>query len=175
MSKPFKLSELDQFIGTQRYYRMSSRVVLTDGTHYLAERVGCYWLMDVIASYLIEARIQDWFVLATLDVQQSEGLVRLEDGNGNCHVSQAIPHTDFFLCTDSYLCCVGRRRLGADVAFGILTHNLREKRHVVPRPSQATFVFSLGRHPRWHRPRSGHRCCLTSKIIWCTCCARDRR
>ncbi|NCW51048.1 MAG: hypothetical protein EBV89_07195 [Betaproteobacteria bacterium] len=43
MSKPFKLSELDQFIGTQRYYRMSSRVVLTDGTHYLAERVGCYW------------------------------------------------------------------------------------------------------------------------------------
>jgi len=95
MSKPFKLSELDQFIGTQRYYRMSSRVVLTDGTHYLAERVGCYWLMDVIASYLIEARIQDWFVLATLDVQQSEGLVRLEDGNGHCHVSQAIPHTDF--------------------------------------------------------------------------------
>ena len=44
MSKPFKLSELDQFIGTQRYYRMSSRVVLTDGTHYLAQRVGCYWL-----------------------------------------------------------------------------------------------------------------------------------
>lgn len=95
MSKPFKLSELDQFIGTQRYYRMSSRVVLTDGTHYLAERVGCYWLMDVIASYLIEARIQDWFVLATLDVQQSEGLVQLEDGNGHRHVSQAIPHTDF--------------------------------------------------------------------------------
>ena len=63
MSKPFKLSELDQFIGTQRYYRMSSRVVLTDGTHYLAERVGCYWLMDVIASHVLQDKCVDASVL----------------------------------------------------------------------------------------------------------------
>ncbi|MFM7385679.1 MAG: DUF6876 family protein [Betaproteobacteria bacterium] len=28
--------------------------LLTDGTHYLVEQAGCYWLMDAVASHLAE-------------------------------------------------------------------------------------------------------------------------
>ena len=44
---------LAQFYGTSAYYRfiILSNLVLTDGTKYLAEVAGAYWLMDLIASY----------------------------------------------------------------------------------------------------------------------------
>jgi hypothetical protein len=41
------LSSLSQFTGTEKYYRLYSTVVLTDGTKYLSDTAGCYWLMDV--------------------------------------------------------------------------------------------------------------------------------
>jgi hypothetical protein len=42
---------LTQFIGTERYYRISLRHLLTDGTKYLAEHAECFWMMDAIASH----------------------------------------------------------------------------------------------------------------------------
>ena len=35
-------AELQQFIGTEQYYRYMGNVVLTDGTKYLADRAGAY-------------------------------------------------------------------------------------------------------------------------------------
>ena len=95
MEQSFDPSELDQFIGTTGYHRVSRTAVLTDGARYLAERAHCYWLMDVIVSYLVELDIQDWFVLARLEVSDTKGVVSLEDGNGNVHATQEIPFTDF--------------------------------------------------------------------------------
>ena len=37
--------DLADFTGTTRYYRISKQHLLTDGTHYLAEQAGCYWIM----------------------------------------------------------------------------------------------------------------------------------
>ncbi len=45
-------NQLSQFTGTEKYYRISPKAVLTDGTLYLAETASCYWLMDVYASHL---------------------------------------------------------------------------------------------------------------------------
>ena len=44
---------LAHFIGSMQQHRFSplSRLVLTDGVQYLAEKAGAYWLMDIIASY----------------------------------------------------------------------------------------------------------------------------
>ena len=95
MEQSFDPRELDQFIGTTGYHRVSRTAVLTDGARYLAERTHCYWLMDVIVSYLVELDIQDWFVLATLEVSDTKGFVSLEDGNGKVHATQEIPFTDF--------------------------------------------------------------------------------
>jgi hypothetical protein len=57
----FDPAQLTQFTGTERYYRLNRKCLLTDGTKYLAESTGAFWLMDVAASYLLELGTADWF------------------------------------------------------------------------------------------------------------------
>jgi hypothetical protein len=52
--KKFDPNQLNQFTGMAKYYRISRRHLLTDGTKYLAEQAACFWLMDAIASHLVE-------------------------------------------------------------------------------------------------------------------------
>jgi len=91
----FDQSILTQFTGTEHYYRLNRKCVLTDGTKYLAEAAGAYWLMDAAASYLLELGTADWFVLIRLVVNDSAALLTLEDGNGRIRAHQEIPFTDF--------------------------------------------------------------------------------
>lgn len=42
---------LQDFIGTSAYYRYICGLVLTDGSKALAEKYGCFWFLDIIASY----------------------------------------------------------------------------------------------------------------------------
>jgi len=95
MGKTFDPAMLAQFTGTERYYRINRRCLLTDGTRYLAEEAGAFWLMDAAASYLIELGTDDWFVQIVLIVNGSTALLKLEDGNGHVRAQQEIPHTDF--------------------------------------------------------------------------------
>ena len=91
----FDPSILSQFTGTENYYRLSRRSVITDGTKYLAEDVGAYWLLDAAASYLLELGTSDWFVLLRLVTDKRQAVLTLEDGNGGIRASQQIPFTDF--------------------------------------------------------------------------------
>jgi hypothetical protein len=51
-------SSLNQFTGTENYYRhWTRRLVYTDGVKYLADEGGAYWLIDAIASYQGDKRI----------------------------------------------------------------------------------------------------------------------
>ena len=59
---------MSQFTGTGAYYRISRRHLLTDGTKHLAEKGACFWMMDAIASHLIEIGTDDWFVLVRVSV-----------------------------------------------------------------------------------------------------------
>ena len=86
---------LTQFTGTERYYRISRRHLLTDGTKYLAEHAECFWMMDAIASHLSEIGTRDWFVQVKVTVQNSRATMIYDDGNGNEHARQEIPYTDF--------------------------------------------------------------------------------
>jgi len=52
-------ASLAQFTGSEKYYRISRRHLLTDGTKYLAEKAGCFWMMDAIASHLSEIGTAD--------------------------------------------------------------------------------------------------------------------
>jgi len=89
------LDNLAQFTGTERYYRLNRKCVITDGAKYLAETAGAYWLMDAAASYLMELGTDDWFVLVRLVVNDSKAVLTLEDGNGGIRAKQEIPYTDF--------------------------------------------------------------------------------
>ena len=98
-------SQLSQFTGTEKYYRISRRHMLTDGTKYLAEQAECYWMMDAIASHLCEIGTQDWFVLVRMDVSQGRAVMVYEDGNGGEHARQQIPCTDFPLSSITLYAC----------------------------------------------------------------------
>ena len=98
-------ASLAQFTGTTRYYRISPGHLLTDGTRYLADTAGCYWIMDAVASHLAEIGTQDWFVLVRVQVSDGSALMLYEDGNGNEHARQEIPFTDFPLRSISLYAC----------------------------------------------------------------------
>ena len=73
---------LAHFTGTERYYRISPRHLLTDGAKYLADQAACYWMFDAIASHLSEIGTSDWFVLVRITVADSAAMMVYEDGNG---------------------------------------------------------------------------------------------
>lgn len=101
----FDPSVLSQFTGTERYYRISRRHLLTDGTKYLAEQASCFWMMDAIFSHLVEIGTKDWFVVVKTTVKDSVALMVYEDGNANEHARQEIPYTDFPLAAQTLYAC----------------------------------------------------------------------
>lgn len=103
--KQFDASQLSQFIGTQRYYRISRRHLLTDGTKYLAEEAECFWMMDAIASHLSEIGTEDWFVQVRVTVNGYKATMIYDDANGKEHARQEIPYTDFPLDMISLYAC----------------------------------------------------------------------
>ena len=98
-------STLSQFTGTDRYYRISRRHLLTDGTKYLAEQAECFWMMDAISSHLMEIGTADWFVIVKISVKNAKALMVYEDGNGHEHARQEIPYTDLPLTEIEIYAC----------------------------------------------------------------------
>jgi hypothetical protein len=65
-------AELGYFTGTTKYYRLPfmQGIYLTDGIHYVAERVGAFWLFHDVA-VLIRSKFRDkWFQAWYLDVHE---------------------------------------------------------------------------------------------------------
>jgi len=97
--------QLGHFVGTERYYRISRRHLLTDGTKYLAEQAACFWLMDAVASHLMEIGTAEWFVLVRVQVTEGRAVMIYEDGNDREHARQEIPYTDFPLSSITLYAC----------------------------------------------------------------------
>lgn len=97
-------SELSQFIGTEKLYRITSRHVLTDGSKYLAEQAKCFWLFDAIASHLTRS-YDDCFAVARLVVKDSSAVLSLDDGNDTVFATQQIEYTDLPLDELKLYCC----------------------------------------------------------------------
>lgn len=99
--------ELNQFTGTEKYYRhWARRLVYTEGVQFVAEKMGAYWLLDVIASYqpgLQDQEFQVWI----LEKSGDEYRVVCSDGNDNILITQIIPSTDFHedLMPFKLFCC----------------------------------------------------------------------
>ncbi len=87
--------DLADFTGATCYYRISTQHLLTDGTHYLAEQGGCFWIMDAVSSHLVEIGTADWFIVVRIEVEDQSAIMRYENGNGRELARQAIPYTDF--------------------------------------------------------------------------------
>ena len=96
-------TELEQFTGSEHLYRWSAitRSLLTDGTKYLADTAGAYWLFDAIDSHLTTRGLTEntEFVVARLvrtpGEHATDAELLLDDGNGVIFATQKIPFTDF--------------------------------------------------------------------------------
>jgi len=91
-------TELGQFIGTENHYKYMFGLVLTDGAKYLAERAGCFWLLDIIASYRRKEPFQVWELKVNRNHAENEPMAVVtmkEDTNEPELVRQEIPYTDF--------------------------------------------------------------------------------
>lgn len=109
MSKPFDSTMLSYFTGTAKYWRINPRTALTDGTKYLAEEAGAYWLMDAIASYLPQFMGKQDFIVARLVRSSSNcsAQLTLDDGNGRVLDQQHIEYTDFPMTIIQLYACWG--------------------------------------------------------------------
>lgn len=98
MTVTFTLEELEQFSGTEKYYRSSlfaQDIVHTDGVQYIAER-GAAWMLDVITSHQYYPKVkaepfQAWEFFVADD---KSCRVICTDGNGHVITSQIVPYTD---------------------------------------------------------------------------------
>lgn len=86
------------YSGTDQYYRNSFlRVTYTSGVRAVLEQLDCYWFLDIVGSYQIEAKFkkeafQNWELKRQ---DKNEFLVTCTDGNSNILVTQKIPYSDF--------------------------------------------------------------------------------
>lgn len=92
--------DLEMFTGTQKWFRhWTKQLLFTEGIRYLAEQASAFWLVDAIASYQIEDKVQKcpaqfW----DLEVNQDDKtavLTMREDSNMPIVVKQEIHYTDF--------------------------------------------------------------------------------
>ena len=104
---------LPHFRGTEKYYRLSPSFAYTDGIEYLADKAGCYWLVDLVSSYqkdLKDKHFQVWEVKVNLDKQTA--VITAYDGeseNTNLPeiVRQELEFTDFPLESIKLYCVDG--------------------------------------------------------------------
>ncbi len=106
---------LDQFTGTEHYYKHFTGIKYTDGIKYLADKTNCHWFIDIIASYQADKIIKTCsFQIWKLKVYPSftnngkKALVTMrEDTNERNLVMQKIEYTDFPLDEIEVYCING--------------------------------------------------------------------
>uniref|UniRef100_A0A6M3IW27 DUF6876 domain-containing protein n=1 Tax=viral metagenome TaxID=1070528 RepID=A0A6M3IW27_9ZZZZ len=98
-------TDLQQFTGTEHYYKYIGGLKLTDGVKYLAETAQCYWLLDIIASYAAGLHKKEEFLVCNLYKNaDNSALFTINDGNDNILIKQEIPYTDFPMDTVKLYC-----------------------------------------------------------------------
>jgi len=80
---------------TDNYYKYNFGLTITDGTRALADKFQCYWFLDIIASYQLQLRNEEFQVWSLGKNEDSSAIVLCTDGNDKILKSQNIPWTDF--------------------------------------------------------------------------------
>ncbi len=89
------LNALCQFTGTERYYRMLPKFIVTDGLKYLMEQAGCYWLAQLYGLHLVEVDTdENPFTVLKFRRLGAGARVCIEDGNGKLLARQVFDYTD---------------------------------------------------------------------------------
>jgi hypothetical protein len=102
MTKNELLNHLNQFHGSDSWTKMGplSPNLLTEGTKFLAENTGAYWLFDMINSHIdFSDSVKSWpdFIVSKLsvDLEKESADLTMMDGDGQTLVTQHVHFTDF--------------------------------------------------------------------------------
>ena len=101
MTKDQLLDELHRFYGTEHYYRTNPGLLVTDGVKFLADNAHCYWLLDMVWSYLpVLRKSRDTFFVVVLTkegVLDPGAIFTIQDDipPNQTYAQQAIEYTDF--------------------------------------------------------------------------------
>ena len=100
-------NDLDNFTGTEQYHKvtLSTRIKATDGIAHLCQEVGCFWLMDIVASVQNLPKVMEhsnfliWRVISTGNKGVVEAHWDCEEGGGydgtKLVYKQSLTYTDF--------------------------------------------------------------------------------
>jgi hypothetical protein len=90
---------LAQFTGTEYWHRhpLNRECLYTDGVEYFADKVGGYWLLDILATEYFELQHNAGFLSVRLDVKGNEADLIIEDGD---YVLLAKKHIGFTDCPE---------------------------------------------------------------------------
>ena len=97
----YLLGELRNFYGTEAYHRTNPDLLVTDGVKFLADNAGCYWLLDMVWSYLpVLRKSRDTFFVVVLTkegVRDPGAIFSIQDDipPNQTYAQQAIEYTDF--------------------------------------------------------------------------------
>ena len=105
----FEENELLQFTGAENYYPSSFGTLnLTDGAHYLRERAGCYWLIDIIESYQPQLKGEEFQIWGIIVNDDKSAIVYCKrDCDQPSLIEQHIEYTDFPLKQYELYCTNG--------------------------------------------------------------------
>lgn len=98
MTEPITPADLDQFYGSEQFYKHWLGIIYTDGIHYLAEKANAFWLIDLIASYQNDPKVKrEPFQLWTLELNGQGGATAYaqSDSDEPRLAEQEIEYTDF--------------------------------------------------------------------------------
>ena len=88
--------ELNQFTGTEHWYRHLSGYLYTDGVLYVAQKGGAFWLVDKILLTTRAKKSLQEFGVWKLNVNEDKSAILIcEDGNYNELYREKIDWTDF--------------------------------------------------------------------------------
>ena len=108
------LSQLQNFSGTEHYYKNFTGLIYTDGVKFLSDNLGAYWLIDLIGSYQSHKNNKP-FMIWKIEVKNDNSAIitSKEDTYSPILIKQKIPYTDFKLkelelyCIDNVLILKG--------------------------------------------------------------------
>jgi len=85
-----------QAIGTEGYHQISfiKSLVATDGVANMCTKLACFWVTDIIASYLPQLKGKDGFFTIKVTRTDKGATFTADDGNGKIYITQEIDYTD---------------------------------------------------------------------------------
>lgn len=91
-------NELNQFTGTEHWYKHLSGYLYTDGVLYMAQEGGAFWLVDkILLTTRAKKDLQEFGAWKLKVNEDSTAILVCEDGNYNELYREKIEWTDFSL------------------------------------------------------------------------------